>query len=111
VTLRDRLNHWPAINDGSLIYGAPYETGEGVTVITVARIGGFRPIARPVGLFSIHDGKVSWTPAVDESRIVLMGELIGLLAAVIGTLAVLRRPPWPDLSWRVGSRRHSSAPG
>jgi hypothetical protein len=26
--------------------------------------------------------------------------ITGLLAAVIGSLAVLRRPPWPDISLR-----------
>ncbi len=31
-----------------------------------------------------------------------MGELIGLLAAVITSLAILRRPPWPDLGHRSG---------
>ncbi|MEV6427700.1 hypothetical protein [Nocardia sp. NPDC051463] len=80
----------PAEVAGSLVYGAPYETAEGATVITVARIGGIlRPTARPVGVFAIHDRKTSWTPAVDGTRIAMLGELIGLL---------LRRPPWPDPS-------------
>ncbi|MFD0361446.1 hypothetical protein ACFQZZ_08295 [Nocardia sp. GCM10030253] len=94
-----RTEQVPAEIASSLVYGAPYETAEGTTVITVTRIGGIvRPTARPVGVFSVHDGKTSWTPAVDGTRIALLGETIGLLSAVIATLAVLRRPPWPDLS-------------
>ncbi|MFQ6326806.1 hypothetical protein ACLMAL_11760 [Nocardia sp. CWNU-33] len=94
-----RSKQLPAEIAGSLVYGAPYETAEGATVITVTRVGGIlRTTARPVGVFAIHDGKTSWTPAVDGTRIAMLGELIGLLSAVIATLAVLRRPPWPDLS-------------
>ncbi|MFI6772239.1 hypothetical protein [Nocardia sp. NPDC050412] len=93
--------------DDSLIYGQPYETSDGTTIITVARTGGLLHSARPVGAYVVHEGEVSWTPAVDATRIALMGELIGLLAAVIATLAVLRRPPWPDLSRVVAIGRDS----
>jgi hypothetical protein len=31
----------------------------------------------------------------------LMGELIGLVAATFATLAMVRRPPWPDLHGTV----------
>ena len=37
-------------------------------------------------------------PAVDANRVALIGVLTGLLAAVIGTLAVLRQPPWPRMT-------------
>ncbi|MCU1683614.1 MAG: hypothetical protein JWQ81_4353 [Amycolatopsis sp.] len=81
------------------VYGEPYETDEGVTVISVSRVSTMFGIrAAPVGLFSIVEGKVTWTAAEDETRIALVGVTIGLAAAVISTLAVLRRPPWPDLS-------------
>ncbi|AQA22907.1 hypothetical protein BTZ20_2838 [Rhodococcus sp. MTM3W5.2] len=85
------------------VYGEPYETAKGATIITVARLGGrrFGPrdvAAVPIGVFVIHDGKASWTTAVDETRLALMAVSIGLASAVIATLAVLRRPPWPDLS-------------
>jgi hypothetical protein len=33
-------------------------------------------------------------PAFDANRIALIGVLTGLLAAVIGSLAVFRQPPW-----------------
>ncbi|MEV6138078.1 hypothetical protein AB0L63_18820 [Nocardia sp. NPDC051990] len=91
--------------DDSLAYGQPYETSDGTTVITVTKTGGLLNSARPVGAFVVHDGQVSWTPAVDATRIALMGELIGLVTSVIATLAILRRPPWPDLSRVVASGR------
>ncbi|MFX0578650.1 hypothetical protein [Nocardia nepalensis] len=95
--LGNQLSRLQAVDD-SVIYGQPHETHDGSTVITVARTGGLLRSARPVGVFVVHDGQVTWAPAVDATRITLLGELIGLLAAVIATLAVLRRPPWPDLS-------------
>lgn len=56
------------------------------------------PVAKPVGVFVIRGGKASWVPAVDANRVALIGVLTGLLAAVIGTLAVLRQPPWPRIT-------------
>ncbi|MEU2005231.1 hypothetical protein ACH47B_29905 [Rhodococcus sp. NPDC019627] len=97
------------------VFGEPYETADGSTVITVARVHrGFRfgkvsgretrrggdLTASPVGVFVIHGGRVWWQPAADSTRIALLGEFIGLASAVIATLAVLRRPPWPDLRRR-----------
>jgi hypothetical protein len=96
------------------VHGEPYETADGATVIPVARVRmrsrggkvaddaagsrGIRTTVTPVGAYVVAQGKVSWQPAVDTTRIVFFGQVIGLAAAVIGTLAVLRRPPWPDLS-------------
>jgi hypothetical protein len=77
------------------VYGEPMQV-DGATVIPVARIGrGYR--ATPVGVYVIHDGDVTWSPAVDHNRVALIGVITGLAAAVIGTLAMLRRPPWPDV--------------
>ncbi|MGY4098874.1 hypothetical protein ACW2Q0_04800 [Nocardia sp. R16R-3T] len=104
--LRNQLNPVRTVDD-SLTYGQPYETSDGATVITVTRTGGLLHGARPVGAFVVHEGELSWTPAVDATRIALMGELIGLLAAVIAALAILRRPPWPDLSRAVAFGPHS----
>ena len=77
--------------DGSVrgVDGEPYQTADGATVI---------PVAKPPGLFVIRGGEASWVPAVDQNRIALIGVLTGLLAAVIGTLAVLRQPPWPRIT-------------
>ncbi|WP_433679091.1 hypothetical protein [Nocardia sp. CA-119907] len=103
--LRNQLSRRPAIADDVLVYGQPYETSDGATVITVTRTGSLLRGTHPVGVFVVHDGQVGWTPAVDATRITLLGELIGLLAAVIATLAVLRRPPWPDLKGYRPQRR------
>lgn len=70
------------------LFGEPYETQDGTTVI---------PVSRPVGVFAIRDGQAKWEPAVDTTRVALIAVTTGLVAAALGTLAVLRRPPWPDL--------------
>jgi hypothetical protein len=96
------------------VYGEPYQTSDGATVIPVARIRGrgkHRPddvagglasgfTAAPVGVFVVRGDRASWVPAVDANRIALLGVLTGLLSAVITSLAVLRRPPWPDITLR-----------
>lgn len=70
------------------VFGTPHETPDGTTVI---------PVYAPVGLFVIHDGAVKWEPAVDRTRVLLIGAMTGLMAATLSTLAVLRKPPWPDV--------------
>lgn len=72
-------------------YGEPYQTPDGTTVIVVGK---------PPGVFTIRDGQARWTPAVDTGRVALIGVITGLLAAVIGSLAVLRQPPWPRITIR-----------
>lgn len=42
-----------------------------------------------------------WTPAVDASRVAMIGACTGFMAALLATVAVLRRPPWPDMTERV----------
>ncbi len=86
----DVLNQLPTDRDARRVYGEPYETADGVTVI---------PVARPLGVFVISEGKATWVPAVDANRVALIGVLTGLLAAVIGSLAVLRQPPWPRMTF------------
>jgi uncharacterized spore protein YtfJ len=116
----DVLAQLPAEVAATRVYGEPYQTTDGATVITVAKIrGGGRGKRRtgddaregalgfsatPVGVFVIRGDEVKWLAAVDEDRIALVGVITGLAAAVIGTLAVLRRPPWPDLSVRRSRR-------
>ena len=56
-------------------------------------------------MFAIHDKQARWVPAVDMNRIALIGVTTGLPAAVITSPAVLRRPPWPDVSgWSAQGR-------
>ncbi|OBK90805.1 hypothetical protein [Mycolicibacter sinensis] len=92
---------------GSLVYGEPHQTPDGATVITAARVkaaGDSGMTATPLGVVVIRGDRAKWVPAVDADRIALVGVLTGLLSAVIASLAVLRRPPWPDLRG-TGARR------
>ncbi|OBH02455.1 hypothetical protein A5696_10875 [Mycobacterium sp. E2699] len=86
MKLSDVLDQSPSQGRG---YGEPYRTADGATVI---------PVAKPLGVFVVRGGEARWVPAVDQNRIALLGVLTGLLAAVIGTLAVLRQPPWPRMT-------------
>ena len=89
--------------DASRVYGEPYETADGTTVITVAKVRG--PRAKPVGVFVIKDGNVRWSPAVDGERVAMMGILVGLVSATLSGVAMVRRPPWPDLKGDISRRR------
>ncbi|MGH3966668.1 MAG: hypothetical protein ACRDTV_00715 [Mycobacterium sp.] len=86
------LEQLPVDGANRRVYGEPYRTADGATVITVANLRG-----APIGAFVIAGNKASWVGVVDTNRIALLGVLTGLASAVIGSLAVLRRPPWPDL--------------
>jgi hypothetical protein len=78
--------------DASRVYGQPYETADGTTVISVAKVRG-----GALGVFVIKDGKAEWEPAVDATRVAMMGILVGLVSAALAGVAMVRRPPWPDL--------------
>lgn len=96
------LDHGSADAAGSLVYGEPHQTPDGATVITAARVTASGPdgsdvTATPLGVLVIRGDRAKWVAAVDANRIALVGVLTGLLSAVIASLAVLRRPPWPDL--------------
>jgi hypothetical protein len=103
----DIFDRLPADLVGMGVYGQPIEV-DGTTVIPVARIRGGS--ATPVGVFVIRGDAVSWTAAVDGNRIALLGVITGLASAVIATLAVLRRPPWPDIVLRDDIRRWRPRP-
>ncbi|MGY0497626.1 hypothetical protein ACWZHB_03900 [Nocardia sp. FBN12] len=95
MTIRDRLEQLVA--EPPTVFGTPIDTADGAIVITVSRGGGLLRHPRPIGLFVVHAGQAHWTPTVDANRIAQLGEWIGLLTGVIAALAILRRPPWPDL--------------
>ncbi|MBI3521851.1 MAG: sporulation protein [Chloroflexi bacterium] len=77
------------------VFGEAYEK-DGVTVIPVAKVSGgggggggpadtgggagFGLSARPVGVYVIRDGEVTWKPALDETRVALMGMLVPIIA-------------------------------
>ncbi|MGW4635436.1 hypothetical protein [Nocardia sp. NPDC004415] len=93
--IRDRLARVGA--EPPMIFGEPIDRPDGSTVITVARGPGLLHGPGPLGVFVVHEGRAEWTAVVDANRIAQLGEWIGLLTGVIAALAVLRRPPWPDL--------------
>ena len=76
------------------VYGDPYQE-EGLTVIPAATVmgggggggdtegnggAGFGLAARPVGAWVIKDGEVTWRPALDLNRTILVGQLLGIVA-------------------------------
>ncbi|MEN3321435.1 MAG: hypothetical protein ACJ74F_32625 [Mycobacterium sp.] len=101
--------------DAARVFGEVYETADGATVIPVTNVRGaskpgvndgrFALSAKPAGVFVIKNGKAAWVPAVDAGRIAMMGILVGLVSAALAGVAMVRRPPWPDLHGDI-SRLH-----
>lgn len=81
--------------DALSVFGQQYQTPDGATVI---------PVSKPVGVFVVKDGQPIWEPAADATRIALFGILVGLVASLLAGIAMVRRPPWPDLHGEVSKR-------
>ena len=79
------------------VYGDPIER-DGLTIVPAADVrggggggadsennggGGFGLTARPVGVFIVKGDEVTWEPAVDVSRISIMGLLVGIVALLV----------------------------
>jgi uncharacterized spore protein YtfJ len=83
------------------VYGEPYEK-DGVTFIPAAAVrggagggggegegveagsgGGFGMTARPVGAYQIKAGEVSWVPAADTTRVIVLGEFVAIVALLV----------------------------
>ena len=75
------------------------EPADGTTVIPVTKTRG-----GALGVFVVKDGEAKFEPAVDATRIALMGILIGLVSASLAGAAMVRRPPWPDLHGEISRR-------
>ena len=82
------------------VFGEPYQQ-DGVTLIPAARVwggggggsgthddaegggGGFGLYARPVGAYQIKDGEATWIPAADTTRVILFGQVVGIVALLV----------------------------
>jgi hypothetical protein len=84
-----------------LVFGEPYEASNGSVIVTVSRGGWCGFPERAIGIYTVTAAGTTWTPAVDASRHALIGVCTRLLAALISTIAVLRRPPWPEMTERT----------
>ena len=86
------------------VYGDPIEH-DGVVVVPAAAVrgggggggderhnggGGFGVVAKPVGVYVIQDGDVTWKPALDPNRIALGGQALAALGIVLA-YRLLRR--------------------
>lgn len=79
------------------VFGEPIIRGD-VTIIPVARVaqgggggmgtskefeggsgGGYGMAAKPAGIYVIKEGEVHWKPAVDVNRIVIGGQIVGVV--------------------------------
>jgi hypothetical protein len=89
-----------AQTDASHAYGQPCETADGTTVIPVSRARG----GGALGVFVVKDGDAKWVPAADSTRIALLGICVGLVSAAFAGVAMVRRPPWPDLHGDISQR-------
>jgi uncharacterized spore protein YtfJ len=81
------------------VFGEPYQQ-DGLTIIPAATLGygggggegqspegkgrgmggGFGVSARPAGAYAIRGGQVTWQPAVDVNRALLLGSLVAVTA-------------------------------
>ena len=107
-TVLERLNAVKDTMTVSRVFGDAYEH-DGVTVIPVASVRGgggggggegegtsadepgptgsgsgggvgFGVVARPVGVYVVKDGEVSWQPSIDVMRLVLGGQIVAVVA-------------------------------
>ena len=101
--------------DAAQVFGEVYTTADGTTVIPVtdvrgaskpgAKGGRFALSAKPAGVFAVKDGRAEWVPVVNTGRIAMMGILVGLVSATLAGVAMVRRPPWPDLHGDISRPR------
>src|SRR2546430_568029 len=120
MRVMDVVNQTKAAMRASEVFGTPYEKN-GVTIIPAARIAGgaggggdqqepqaggvgFGVSARPVGAFVIKGGEVSWQPSLDLNRVILMGQVVGIVALLTVRAAI---KAWAKR--RTGSRRRSTS--
>lgn len=106
--MRPQLKSVPGTAPRGVVFGDPHVTPDGTTVIPVSRVRRRRngeDRVSAIGVYTVRDGETSWCPAVDADRIALIGVTTGLIAATLGSLAVLRQPPWPALARAITAVR------
>ncbi len=84
------------------VFGEAYEK-DGLTVIPTAAVrggggggagtggetgeegsgGGFGMMGRPVGVYQIKDGEVTWVPAADTTRVIIIGQLVAIVGLLV----------------------------
>jgi uncharacterized spore protein YtfJ len=89
---------WKGVRDAMTVkrvYGDPVQSN-GVTLVPAAAVrggaggggeggpeggggGGFGIVARPIGAYVIRDGSVSWRPALDLNRLLLLAAALVFL--------------------------------
>jgi len=87
-----------------LVYGAPIER-DGAIFLPAAKVRGggggggdtegngglgFGLTARPAGMYVIRDGTATWRPALDLNRVILGGQIVGIVALLV-LRSILRR--------------------
>ena len=100
MQIEELLNQARDLISVKRVFGEPYEK-DGILVIPVAAVrgggggsgnqggdkkgtgGGMGLSARPVGVYRIKDGEVKWIPAVDATRIALLGQVVGMVALLV----------------------------
>ncbi len=53
--------------------------------------GGFGVRVSPVGVYTVHGSEVTWQPTVDMTRVILGGQLLGLVTILLIARALRRR--------------------
>jgi uncharacterized spore protein YtfJ len=114
------------------VFGDPVER-DGLTIIPAASVqggggggggaddahgsgsgGGFGIRARPVGAYVIRDGKVRWEPALDLNRVILGGQIVGIVAlltlrTIVKTRHRHQRQQHRHQHWNERHRHHRHA--
>jgi uncharacterized spore protein YtfJ len=70
--------------------GAGGGNGPGSTEEETGSGGGAGLNAQPAGVFVVKNGSVSWQPALDVTRIVIGGQLVAVVVALV-LRSILRR--------------------